>query len=170
MPTTRFEFNGDISENGVSITEGTLEIYVNEYEIKLRNYVSGMSCGKTLTIHPFSARMFSETTFDVKKNYQINMDGNRLGSYTNGPLGHPGDGEFEIYDVLNVSISGAFRNEMLDIGIRANTSRGKDVCYIAKEESEEKYQALSVTARFLVPKDNLEAFFGFLPRKTNGTK
>ena len=160
MPKTSFKLIGDISENGTSVVQGTLEIYVTEYEITLREHVDGMFRGKTLCIHPFSARMFLGEGV-IKNGYQISMDGNGLGSYTNGPLGHPGDGEYEIYDVLNASISGAFRNEGLDIGIRVNTSRGKYVCYFAKEESEEKYQALNVTAQFLVPKDKLKEFFGF---------
>ena len=114
--------------------------------------------GKTLTVQPFSSKMFWGSA--VEQGYQIGMQGSRLGSYTNGPMGHPGDGEFEIYDVLETSISGKYRKEGLDIEIGVHTGRGKEVCYVAKEESDDKLKALSVVAKFFVPKKRLKDFLG----------
>lgn len=159
MLGTNYVLDGEITENGTVIVQGALAVYVTEYDISLRKHVDGMYRGKTLRVHPFNPKMFWGDA--VKHGYQINMQGSRLGSYTNGPLGHPGDGEFEIYDVLNTSISGRYRKEGLDIEIAVNTSRGNEVCYIAKEESEEKLNALNVAVKFLVPKDKLKEFLGF---------
>jgi len=159
MLGTNYVLVGEMTENGTVIVQGALTVYVTEYEISLRKHVDGMYCGKTLLVQPFNPKMFWGAADE--HGYQINMQGNRLGSYTNGPLGHPGDGEYENYDVLKGSISGKYRKEGLDIEIAVNTSRGREVCYIAKEESDDKLQPLTVTVKFLVPKKKLKEFLGF---------
>jgi hypothetical protein len=159
MSGTSYLFVGEITENGAPVVQGTLAIYVTEYEISVRKHMETMFRGKKLSVAPFSPKMFwgEAVTFG----YQLRMEGSNLGSYTNGPLGHPGDGEFEIYNVLRMSISGNYRKAGLDIEIEIKTGRGKEVCYIAKEEIKDKFQALNVTAKFLVPKDKLKEFLGF---------
>lgn len=159
MPGTNFVLTGEMTENGAVIVRGALAVFVTEYDISLRKHVDGMYRGKTLLVQPFNPKMFWGAA--VESGYQITMQGNRIGRYTNGPLGHPGDGEFENYDVLQASISGWYRKEGLDIEIAVNTGRGKEVCYIAKEESDDKFQALAVKVRFFVPKDRLKEFLGF---------
>ncbi|PKD41149.1 hypothetical protein CWO84_05410 [Methylomonas sp. Kb3] len=159
MSGTNFIFTGEIIESGTVIVQGALAVFVTEYEISLSKHTAGMHRGKTLIVAPFSPKMFWSPA--LENGYQINMQGSSLGGYSNGPLGHPGDGEFEIYTVLTASISGKYRKEGLDIEIEVNTSRGREVCYIAKETSEEKLQPLNVRAKFLVPKDKLKEFLGF---------
>jgi hypothetical protein len=151
-------FIGEMAENGTTIVQGSLAVYVTEYEISLHKHVDTMFRGKTLRVQPFNSKMFWGA---IERGYEINMEGTELGGYRNGPLGHPGDGEYEIYDVLKTAISGKYRKEGLDIEIRVTTSRGKEVCYFAKEESEEKLPAVDVLVRFLVPKSKLKEFLGF---------
>jgi hypothetical protein len=159
MSGTNYILGGEIIESGTVIVQGALAVFVTEYEISLRKHDKGMHRGKSLLVQPFNPKMFWSGA--VEDGYQINMQGSRLGCYTYGPLGHPGDGEFEIYKVLKTSISGKYQKEGLDIEIAVNTSRGKEVCYIAKEESQEKLQPLNVTVRFHVPKEKLKDFLGF---------
>jgi hypothetical protein len=159
MLGTSYVFAGEMTENGTTIVQGALAVYVTEYVISLRKHVDQMFCGKALSVQPFNPRMFWGAAVEI--GYQINIQGNTLGSYKNGPLGHPGDGEYEIYNVLKASISGKYRKEGLDIEIAVNTSRGKEVCCFAKEESEDKLRALNVTVKFLVSKDKLKEFLGF---------
>jgi hypothetical protein len=159
MLETSYVFVGEMTENSAIIAQGALAVYVTEYEISLRKHVDDMFRGKSLSVHPFNPKMFWEAAI-IEQGYQINMQGNGLGVYTNGPLGHPGDGEYEIYDVLKTSISGKYRKARLNIEIEVNTSRGKEVCHFAKEESEETLRALKVVVQFLVPKDKLKEFLG----------
>lgn len=159
MPGTNYVLTGEMKENGTVIVQGSLAVFVTEYDISLRKHVDGMYRGKTLLVQPFNPKMFWGAA--VESGYQITMQGNRIGHYTNGPLGHPGDGEFEDWDVLMCSISGKYRKEGLDIEIAVNTSRGREVCYIAKEVSDDKLEPLAVTVKFFVPKDRLKEFLGF---------
>ncbi|TXH88915.1 MAG: hypothetical protein E6Q78_09630 [Rhodoferax sp.] len=161
MPGTNYVLTGEMTENGKVIVQGALSVFVSEFgfDISVREHVEGrMFRGKTVIVQPFNPRMFLGPA--VKCGYQITMQGNRIGHYTNGPLGHPGDGEFQNYYVLTASISGKYRNEGLDIEIAVTTGRGWEVCYSAKEESEDKFDPLAVTVRFLVPKDRLKEFLG----------
>lgn len=159
MLGTNYVLTGEIVENGSVIVQGALAVYVTEYDISMRKHIEGMYRGKTLIVQPFNPKMFLGTA--VESGYQITMQGNRVGLYKNGPIGHPGDGEFELYDVHRASISGKYRKEGLDIEISVNTGRGREVCYVANEESDDKFQALDVKVRFLVPKDRLKEFLGF---------
>jgi hypothetical protein len=121
MLGTTYICAGEVKENGASI---------------IREYVEGMFRGKQLSVDIFNAQMLLGPT--VESGYLTNIQGNGLGSYTNGPLGHPGDGEFEIYRLLHTSFAGKLLKEGLGVEIKANTSLGKEVCYFAKEESEEQ--------------------------------
>jgi hypothetical protein len=159
MQGTSYVFVGEISENGSLIEQGPLAVYATDCAITVHKHVDVMFRGKTLSVQPFHPMMFWGGA--VERGYQISMQGSMLGSYTNGPLGHPGDGEFEIFDVLKASISGTYRKEGLDIDIEVSTGRGDEVCHFAKEEKKDVLDPLNVTAKFFVPKDILKDFLGF---------
>ncbi|WP_395668920.1 hypothetical protein [Rhodoferax sp.] len=159
MTDTQHILKGEILENDKVIESGQLSIFTTEHGISARKYTDRMFCGNELHLSPFSPRMFWGTA--VNEGFQIAMEGNKLGMYSNGPLGHPGDGEYEIYLILQASILGKYCKDGLEIHIKVKTGRGKDVCYFANQESAEKHEARSVTVKFHVPKEKLIAFLGF---------
>ena len=159
MTDTQHILEGEILENDEIIVKGLLSIFTTEISISARKNTELMFRGKELRLSPFSPKMFWGTA--IKDGFQISMEGNKLGTYSNGPLGHPGDGEYEIYEVLQASIFGKYNKEGLEICMTAKTGRGRDVCYFAKEESVERHESRSVTVKFHVPREKLIAFLGF---------
>lgn len=151
-------FQGEIVEDGNSIVKGELDVYATEFEISIHKHTEHMFRGKSLIISPFNRKMFWGSA--VEQGYQISMQGNSLGSYKNGPKGHPGDGEYDIYEVTQVSISGIYEFSGLNVIIEVATGIGSDVCFSANEESEQKLQSKKVVAKFHVPKPELKDFLG----------
>lgn len=160
MQANHYLLNGVLIENGKVILQGVLSVGMSGYKLRLKE--DGSIRGKELELMPFNYQMFHTYSMaDITKGYLINLQGNGLGDYKNGPLGHPGDGEFDVYDIDNTSISGKYHKEGLNIEIIVNTKRGKEVCYYAKEESEEKLPSLNIIARFFVPRSQLAEFLKY---------
>ncbi len=145
-------------ENSMTIVNGELSIHVTEYEISIHKNISGAFRKNTLLVQPFNQKMFWGKAVD--EGYQIKMEGSSLGSYTDGPIGFPGDGEYEIYSITRVSISAKYGAEGLNVELEAETGKGKEVCFIAGEETTDRFPRLIVNASFLVPMNKLMDFLG----------
>lgn len=157
MPGTTHIFDGNITENSRTIASGQISVFLSSNGIWIRPHMDGMFRGKELLLSSFiSSTVLNPTAGD---SIAIHNDGINLGLYSHGPLGHPGDGEFEIYKVIKTSIFEQHEKDGLNIQIEAETGRGKDVCHFANEESEDIHPPLTVRARFLVPNADLEKFF-----------
>jgi hypothetical protein len=158
MPGNTYIFNGEIIENAETIASGQLSLFVSKDHLCLRPKMDGMFRGKEISLSSFNPDMFLNSI--IKDGVAIFNEGLDLGSYRHGPLGHPGDGEFEIYKIIKTSIFGKYEEDGLDIQIEAQTGRGKDVCFFAKEESDEIHPPLVLLTKFHVPKTEFERFLG----------
>ncbi|MFC2974583.1 hypothetical protein ACFOJE_20520 [Azotobacter bryophylli] len=159
-------YQGEMFENGSSIFQGDLDVFDSEYELRVHKHVECMFRGKKLIISPFNKRMFLGSA--VEQGYKITMEGNSLGRYLNGPKGHPGDGEYDIYSVCKLSISGVYKRGGLTVTIEASTGAGRDVCFFTGEEYENRFVPVVVKVLFHVPKADLKEFLGFSDNNISG--
>ncbi len=114
-----------------------------------------------LSITPFHGSMLfgtishSQRTDVLDKGYELVLSGTTLGVYDDGG---GKDGEFDVFRIKNVRISGVFGPTGLTISVRAQTWPGSMVCYSAQEQRENVYKPIEVTAEFVVPPEHLQAF------------
>jgi len=85
-------------------------------------------------------------------------EGDDLGSFNFGPLGHPGDGEYDVYPIKRHKITGIYSQSGLVISIRAKTLKGHYFCHTAKEKTSPKYPETEIGVQFEVPFSKLTDF------------
>jgi hypothetical protein len=60
----------------------------------------------------------------MRSGFFYSIQGTKVGGCSEGPLGHPGDGEFDIWPVVEFSIAAKYTSDMLTLGVSGSTGEG----------------------------------------------
>ena len=93
-----YEFDGSIEIDGVIESERVSVYFAAHcHEAAIHGVGSAGLLKKTLYLRPFDVWMLREPTRDaMKEGFYYSISGTRIGAYSYGPLGHPGDGEYDL--------------------------------------------------------------------------
>ena len=159
---TKYVLHGRFSAGSRQAFVGPITVQLSDHSL----YVSGPEepiLRSSLQLSPFHGGMFFGTTSHSQREdalingYQLALSGNTLGVYE---YGGGKDGEFDVFRIKDVRVFGSFGTAGLTIRIDARTWPGFMVCYSTEERSENSYPPMDVTAEFIVPPDQLQAFMG----------
>ncbi|GAB1260731.1 hypothetical protein [Aurantivibrio plasticivorans] len=96
-------------------------------------------------------------TEDFSKILSYNVSGTSLGLSVHGPLGHPGDGEFNVWVIIEFSIKSLFTDSGLDLQIFAKTLDGKPIRHVPKGDLPPHEATISLR----IPEEKLQAFLRY---------
>lgn len=91
-------------------------------------------------------RMSDGVFFEVK--------GTKVGSITHGPLGHPGDGEFDFRDMTSYRVDIRYLFDRIAIGIFGATTSG-----VSCLDGHTLLPPMEFSAHFDIPKSKVAEFF-----------
>ena len=154
MPSTR-TFPGIFQINGQLITD-SISVFLTAYEIVLGDAKKNMFAREKLCLHPVSPKMFSHIA-DVEKmrsGFFYSITGTDLGAFTYGPLGHPGDGEYDYRPINSFVVSGKFTSSELSVKFEGITLSGRS----GISENMQPLEPWAFDIEFRVPRSEMVAF------------
>ena len=154
-------YNGFLNINGCPEIEDELKVYCTDFELAISEDAR-LGSKKHLTLCPFNAKMFWWAPAEkLKQGIMYKYQGNKLGSYSVGPLGHPGDGEYDRYLINSSTLLGSYTSGGLKINIEAKTEEGKSGFYdYPGKKNQEPLPSLTINAEFNIPINELKIFLG----------
>ena len=79
----------------------------------------------TLFVHPFTRQMITRwDSAHMRAGVDYNFSGTDVGFWNSGPLGHPGDGEFENRHFTSVAIHVTYSPTNIVVSLRGDTEQG----------------------------------------------
>lgn len=101
----------------------------------------------------------------------FSIAGQKCGSISRGPLGHPGDGEFDDWDIINAKLSYFYQFGHLNVLLTGETARGCD----ATRRVVGELDPVQFKVGFVVPNERLKDYlklsdsaFGFFQERLRG--
>ena len=125
MPSTR-TFPGIFRINGKLIAD-SINVFLTDYEIVLSDANKNICARESLSLHPVSPKMFSHigNVERMRSGFSYSISGTDVGAFTYGPLGHPGDGEFDYRPLNSFVVSGKFTSTELSVKLEGITLTGR---------------------------------------------
>jgi len=154
----RFEIDGSLITEKLS-----LHFYDDEQTIELNdaNRTIPGRRGPTLFLHPLSRTMLRSGLWNQPKfSAEYAISGTRVGSLSNGPLGHPGDGEYDTWTMTQFRVRATFSREYLAVGIDGTTAEGKSGFYRDGGRYLEPLPPRQFQVAFELPRKEMKQFFG----------
>jgi hypothetical protein len=154
----RFEIDGSLLAENLS-----LYFYDDEQTIQLRAADQSIpgARGQRLYLHPLSRNMLRSGLWESPgRSAEYSISGTNVGSFNNGPLGHPADGEFDTWTVTQFSVRATFSRECLAVGIGGTTAQGTSGFYRDGGRYLEPLPPKQFNVTFELPRGEMKQFFG----------
>jgi hypothetical protein len=155
-----FEFDGSIEIAGVAQCDRIAMLFSAEaQQAVIWDARLGGAAKKTLHLLPCSVWMMrGPGPYATKGEFHYAVSGTRVGSYSEGPLGHPGDGEFDSRPISNFELRCKFSPDSLMVEIGGVTEEGISGF---EQELSNPLPPWPFRVRFVVPRAHMKKFFGF---------
>lgn len=82
--------------------------------------------GRSVGVYPMPATALVRDTEMMRAGFYYSVAGTDVGGCSEGPLGHPGDGESRGWPVLEFTIAAKYTYEMLTLGLSGRTGKGAE--------------------------------------------
>jgi hypothetical protein len=82
---------------------------------------------RSVGVHPMPASALVQDSEMMRSGFYYSMQGTYVGGCSEGPLGHPGDGEFYVRRVLEFTIAAKYTYDFLTLGLSGRTGEGEEV-------------------------------------------
>lgn len=152
------EFEGLIEING-AIQSRRVSLFFSGHNVAI-NGAPGRELRKdTLHLHPFNVNMLRHPAPEtMKSGFHHAIAGTDVGAFISGPLGHPGDGEFDTRQICRFELRVRYTADSLFAKIEGTTESG-----IAgmPEISNQPLIPWKFDVSFVVPRSEMKQFFGF---------
>ena len=156
----RNEFKGSIRING-AVESDRVSVFFSSHshEVAIRGVGAQGLLNKTLHLHPFDAFMLRNSKSDVMKaGFYYSISGTHVGAYSYGPLGHPGDGEFDYRPIKQFDVRSRYTAEDLSVQIEGVTESGTSGFSQYRDKPLPPWE---FQVSFIVPRADMKIFFGF---------
>jgi hypothetical protein len=132
-------------------------VFMTDFEVALSD--SPGIHRNTVHLHPFVPQMFSliGSADRMREGVRYSISGNRVGGVSRGPLGHPGDGEYDSWSLKNFDLRGHFTKSHLEISVRGVSEEGSGSFSIGP------LAPRAFHVRFVVPREELVKFLRIAP-------
>ena len=118
-------FDGKII-NDTELISTTVDVFISANTLIISDGSSKGFRKRKLSISPFHKLMImTQSSEKITEGFYYHLKGTRVGTYSDGPLGHPGDGEFDTRPISDVRIDVAYRINDIKVDILGCTDEGK---------------------------------------------
>jgi len=147
------EFPGKILINGELVADN-LSIYLTE-ETLILSKAGARSPKKEIYLSPFNKFMvFTQTPAKLKEPFFYEVTGTSVGSIAVGPIGHPGDGEYDIRPMKSFRLDVRYLSDQIEVAISGKTSVGTDGF-----DANKTLEPWDFSAQFSIAKSQIPEFF-----------
>ena len=156
----RSELEGFIQINGITQTD-KVAVFVSNYEAIISDARESLGLIRTrLFLHPFNLHMLRNSHSDVMRDgIFYSVSGTSVGAYLYGPLGHPGDGEYDDRPIKRFDLHSQYTAQLLTVRIEGTTEAGTDG--FSRDGSRDPLAPWAFKIQFAVPRSDMKRFFGF---------
>ena len=147
------QFEGRIVLDDV-LHDTVVSVCLTEHELVLSK--AGAQREKlNIFLHPFSPSMIlDQDPRRMRDGFFFEVKGTKVGSITHGPLGHPGDGEFDFRDMTSYRADITYLFDRIKIEIRGATTTG-----ISCLDGHTLLPPMEFSVHFDIPKQRIIEFF-----------
>ncbi|KRB07885.1 hypothetical protein [Lysobacter sp. Root690] len=137
------------------IQHGTaVSAHLTEHELILSK-IGGQRETLSIFLRPFSPSMILDLDPQrITDGVFFEVKGTKVGSITHGPLGHPGDGEFDFRDVTSYRLDMKYFFERINVEIGGATAAGIDCL-----DGRTWRPPMEFSVRFDIPRQDIAEFF-----------
>lgn len=129
-------------------------VYLTEQELFLSK-IEAPRVKLNISLHPFSPSMILDHDRKrMKDGVFFEIKGSKVGAITHGPLGHPGDGEFDFRDVTSYGADIRYFPDRIRVEISGATTTG-----ISCLDASTVLPALEFSVDFDIPRQGIAEFF-----------
>ncbi|MBC3876036.1 hypothetical protein [Undibacterium flavidum] len=113
---------------------------------------------KRLTLHPFGIFMLREFQSEaMKAGFHYSISGTKVGNFSRGPLGHPGDGEYDSRPISKFDVHSKYTKKDLTVKIESVTEVGTSGFQLFQKKP---LPSWNFQVNFVVPRSEMKSFFG----------
>lgn len=150
------EFGGLIMING-KVEAETVSVFLNGNSLSVRRGGDSRVSRKELTVSPFNQYMlFTQDPKKMSGGFFYEISGTRVGGYSEGPLGHPGDGEFDYRPLRSFRLDVKYHASGITTALSGKTDEGT-----SPYNDKLVLEPWEFVIRFDIPKTNMQEFFQF---------
>lgn len=148
-------FEGSIVVDGAIRSHG-VGIWMDDRNFVLKEVTQFSSfCRFNIYLQPFSQSMILTQDPDrMKEGLFFDIRGHKVGLVSHGPLGHPGDGEFNNRKVIVFLTTVTYLADRIDVAIEGQTTSGIDAY-----DANKILPAGRFSVKFAIPKERIAEFF-----------
>lgn len=153
-------FPGTYRINDRGVTDKVI-VSLTDYEISLSDASRATLVREALHLRPVLPKMFSHigSAEKMRSGVSYSISGSDVGAFICGPLGSPGDGEFDHRPVLSFDVAARFTREELSIAFSGVTGVGRS----GFRERTKPLDPWKFDVRFTVPRAELIGFLQLEP-------
>lgn len=153
MPSTGI-FEGFI-RIGAGIVSTGVKVFLSGIDAAVSKPDETSFAKERILLRPFSPEMLScaPDAAKMKDGLAYTIKGNSIGGYLYGPLGHPGDGDYDHWPMSEFSVEAKFSASFLTVTIHAVTGPGTSGI-----DATRTYSPLQIEVQFRVPKADMVRF------------
>ena len=161
MKEDRFNLRGRLEIDQSLLTEDLSLFFFENHSLSLSD-VNSIGARKTLHLHPLSRSMLrSASGADMKAGIKYSIAGTNVGALTHGPLGHPGDGEYDYHPIKRFEVLARYTRDLLCVQLEGVTETGRIGFQGLSDQSRTPLHARRFNVSFYVPRCDMKSFFGF---------
>lgn len=154
-----YEFDGSIEIDGNTDSNRISVFFAYCNEVAIHGAQNRGLLKKTLYLQPFDIYMLRKSDSSVmKEGFHYSISGTKVGAISYGPLGHPGDGEYDHRPIKHFELRCKYSSNELLVLVEGITEEGVS--------GFEQYRNKPIPpwrfkVHFIVPRADMKKFFGF---------
>ncbi|MDE2420312.1 MAG: hypothetical protein KGO49_03900 [Gammaproteobacteria bacterium] len=165
MKSKSYDLEGFIRINGEVYSEG-VNIFTSKHELIVANVdkssFSNTFNRKKLFLRHLNLQMLRNfNVVNMKSGFFFRIQETKVGSYMEGPLGHPADGEFNVRPISEFQVRSQYIDTMLVVEIEGITELGYNICNFSGEQGDSNLASWSFNVLFKIPRTEMKDFFQF---------
>lgn len=148
------EFEGTIVVDGAVRSYG-VGIWMSDTDFVLKEVPQFGFSRFNIYLNPFSQSMILTQDPDcMREGLLFDIKGHKVGVVSDGPLGHPGDGEFNSRAIIAFRTTAAYVADRIEVNIDGQMTSGIDAF-----DANKILQPGQFSVHFAIPKERIAEFF-----------
>jgi len=145
------EFEGSMLVDGAVRSRG-VRVWMSDANLALSP--PGLSRFEII-LFPFNPGMvFTQSEGEIREGLSFDFKGKRLGVVSEGPLGHPGDGEYNSRNIIAFRATTTYLPDRIAVRVEGESASGTDYF-----DARKILPPLTFSVNFDIPKERYAAFF-----------
>lgn len=148
------EFAGSIVVGG-TLRSNSVSVFLDDVNLSLRELDKNRLSRLGIVLLPFNKHMIlTQSARSMKEGLFFDIKGNNVGVISEGPRGHPGDGEYDARNIIAYRAVVTYFIDHIKVELDGTSTSGVDALDTSKA-----LLSTTFSANFDIPKDRLTEFF-----------